>query len=74
IIGMQPWVSASNIALPDDLPATDQDTSLHLETFFQWQVTNNLSLTPGILVIPNADYNSANGTLVIGAVRATFEF
>jgi hypothetical protein len=74
IIGMQPWVSASNIALPDNLAATDQDTSLHLETFFQWQVTDNLSLTPGILVIPNADYNSANGTLVVGAVRATFEF
>ena len=37
-------------------------------------MSNNLYITPGILVIPNADYNNANGTLVIGTIRTTFTF
>ena len=74
IIGQQPWVSASNLAFPEALSVTDLDSSLHLEAFFQWAISNNLYITPGILVIPNADYNNANGTLVIGTIRTTFTF
>ncbi|MBE9203298.1 carbohydrate porin [Synechocystis salina LEGE 06099] len=74
IVGMQPWVSSSSIVFPDDVASTDIDSSLHLEGFFQWALNDNLSITPGIVVVPNADYNNANGTLVMGVIRTTFSF
>ncbi len=74
IVGMQPWLSTSSLTLPDGLRATDQDSSLHLEGFFQWAMSDNWFITPGILVIPNADFDSRNETLVIGAIRTTFTF
>ncbi|WLT40188.1 iron uptake porin [Synechocystis sp. B12] len=74
IVGMQPWVSSSSIVFPDDIATTDIDSSLHLEGFFQWAVNDNLSITPGIVVVPNADNNNANGTLVMGVIRTTFSF
>ena len=74
VVGMQPWVSRSSLAFPDDVRATDADSSLHIESFFQWQLTDNLSITPGIVIVPNANYNSNNETLILGAVRTTFTF
>ncbi len=74
IVGMQPWVSSSSIAFPEDVRSTDDDSSLHLEGFFQWALTDNLSITPGILVAPNANYDDRNGTLIMGVVRTTFVF
>ncbi|AIE73146.1 MULTISPECIES: iron uptake porin [unclassified Synechocystis] len=74
IVGMQPWVSSSSIVFPDDIATTDVDSSVYLEGFFQWAVNDNLSITPGIVVVPNADYNNANGTLVLGVIRTTFSF
>ncbi|MFM1842174.1 MAG: hypothetical protein RLZZ490_910, partial [Cyanobacteriota bacterium] len=74
IVGMQPWVSSSSIAFPDDVRATDADSSLHIESFFQWAITDNLSITPGILIAPNANYDDRNETLMMGVIRTTFVF
>jgi hypothetical protein len=74
IVGMQPWVSSSSLTFPEDVNATDVDSSLHIEGFFEWEITDNLSVTPGILVIPNANYDSRNQTVIMGVVRTTFVF
>jgi len=74
IVGMQPWVSSSSLTFPEDVNATDVDSSLHIEGFFEWEITDNLSITPGILVVPNANYDSRNQTVIMGVVRTTFVF
>lgn len=74
VVGMQPWVSSNSMIFPDDTTATDADSSLHIEGFFQWQINQNLSVTPGILVVPNANYNNNNQTLIMGVIRTTFAF
>jgi hypothetical protein len=82
LVGQPPKITASN--LPDGFnfpnfsdggtPGGRTDTSLHLEVFYRTQLNNNLSLTPGLLVIFNSDHNAANDTLIVGALRATFRF
>lgn len=74
IVGMQPWVSSSSITFPDGVRSTDADSSLHIESFFEWALTDNLSITPGILIAPNANYDDRNETLIMGVVRTTFTF
>ena len=70
IVGMEPWVTESSI---DNLPE-DEDTSLHVEAFYQYKITDYLSLTPGVIWITAPDNNSDNKDLVIGTIRTTFRF
>jgi hypothetical protein len=50
------------------------DTTLHLEGFYRFRVTDNISVTPGVIVIFNPNQNSNNDTITIGALRTTFTF
>ncbi|GAB1541943.1 iron uptake porin [Scytonema sp. NUACC21] len=82
MFGQPPKITSST--LPDGFnlpnfseggtPGGRSDTSFHAELFYRAQLNDNLSLTPGLLFIFNPDHNSANDTLVIGTVRATFRF
>lgn len=74
VIGMEPWVAKSNINLPGRLRNSDQDTSFHLEAFYEYTINNNVKITPGIVVITSPDYDNANDDLVIGTIRTTFTF
>ncbi|PSF35054.1 hypothetical protein C7H19_18055 [Aphanothece hegewaldii CCALA 016] len=70
IVGMQPWVSESSISGIGN----DDDTSFHIEAFYEYAITDNIKVTPGVIVITAPDYNNNNATLVIGTVRTTFSF
>ncbi|WP_373538623.1 carbohydrate porin, partial [Chamaesiphon sp.] len=54
--------------------SSDTKAGLHLEGFYQFKVSDNLSITPGIIYLtaPNQDANSTGA--VIGALRTTFTF
>lgn len=61
--------------IDNDLVAReDRDTSYHLEGFFRFLITNNISVTPGVMVILNPEHNDNNDTLYIGTIRTTFRF
>ncbi len=51
-----------------------RDTALHIELFYRAQLSDNLSLTPGVIVVFHPDHNAANEPLIVGALRATFRF
>ncbi len=56
-------------------PGGQPGTTTHVEAFYRWQVTDNISITPGVVVVFTPRHNPANGdTIVIGAVRTTFNF
>ncbi len=74
IVGMQPWVSKSNIELPDGLRKTDEDSSIHLEAFYEYAVNDQILITPGIIVITSPNYNENNDSIVIGVIRTTLTF
>ena len=71
VVGSEPKVTNSTI---DNLEA-DSDRSLHLEAFYQYQINDNISVTPGVVWITEPDSNIQDADdLVIGTVRTTFSF
>lgn len=68
IVGMEPKVTNSNV-IPEDA-----DTSLHVEAFYQYQLTDNIAVTPGVIWLTAPDHNSNNQDAVIGTIRTTFTF
>ncbi|BDA69757.1 porin; major outer membrane protein [Calothrix sp. PCC 7716] len=70
ILGMEPKVTSSSI---NEL-SPDKDTSYHLEAFYQYRLTDNITITPGLIWLTAPDHNSNNDDVVIGAVRTTFTF
>lgn len=70
LVGMEPRVASStNRTLPED-----KDTSLHVEGFYQFKLSDNISITPGLIWLTAPDHNKNNSDLVIGVVRTTFTF
>jgi len=70
LVGMEPRVTSStNRTLPED-----KDTSLHIEGFYQFKLSDNISITPGVIWLTAPDHNNDNSDLVIGVVRTTFTF
>jgi hypothetical protein len=52
----------------------DPDTSYHLEGLYKMKLTDNILVTPGLLVIFNPEHNDANDTIYVGTLRTTFSF
>ncbi|WP_413172578.1 iron uptake porin [Anabaena azotica] len=70
ILGMEPKVtSSSTSAVSEDL-----DTSYHIEAFYQYKISDNITITPGVIWITAPDHNDTNDDVVIGALRTTFSF
>jgi hypothetical protein len=71
IVGMEPKVTNASSRLNF---LEDRDTSLHVEGFYQFQLTDNIAITPGIIWLTAPDHNSNNDSIVIGVIRTTFAF
>lgn len=70
IVGMEPKVTDSSI----NEIAEDQDTSYHIEAFYQFKINDNIAITPGVVWLTAPDHNANNDDVVIGALRTTFTF
>ena len=70
IVGMEPWVTDSSI----DALGEDEDISFHIEGFYQYQVNDNIAITPGVVWISAPDNDNDNDSLLIGTIRTTFTF
>lgn len=73
IVGMEPKVTGVSSNLSAAI-GRDRDTSLHVEGFYQFQLTDNIAVTPGLVWLTNPDHNRNNNDIVIGVVRTTFTF
>ena len=71
VVGMEPKVTSASSQLSF---LKDRDTSLHIEGFYQFQLTDNIAITPGIIWLTAPDHNSNNDGIVIGVIRTTFAF
>ena len=73
---MEPKITDSTISStnPDIDVDEDDDTSLHIEGFYQFQLTDNIAITPGAIWITAPDFNNDNDDIVIGTIRTTFTF
>jgi hypothetical protein len=80
IFGMQPKLtetSSDALAQAIGLPIgqrRDRDTGFHIEAFYRHQLTDYLSITPGIIWLTAPNHDARNPDVVIGVVRTTFAF
>lgn len=74
VVGMEPKVTSSNIDITGVPENTNSDTSLHIEGFYQYQLTDNIAVTPGVVWVTAPDHKSTNNDVVIGTLRTTFTF
>lgn len=76
VVGMEPKVTNSTInsTNPNIDVDEDEDTSLHIEGFYQYQLTDNIAITPGVIWITAPGFDEDNDDIVIGALRTTFAF
>jgi len=70
IAGIEPRVTSSSLVGL----ARDEDTSYHLEAFYQYKLSDNITITPGVIWLTSPDHNNDNDDVVIGALRTTFSF
>jgi hypothetical protein len=73
IVGMQPWQTNSSIR-NNGMGLREDDSSFHIEAFYEYAITDNIKITPGVIVVTNPANDSRNDALVIGALRTTFTF
>lgn len=67
--GQPPKVTDNDISARED-----GDTSYHLEALYRYQLTDNISITPGFLAIFNPEHNDNNDTVYVGTLRTTLTF
>ncbi|QLE40922.1 hypothetical protein FD723_10955 [Nostoc sp. C052] len=71
IFGQPPKVTGGNVKTGSPL---DSGTSYHLEGLYKYKVSDNIQVTPGLLVIFNPENNNNNDTEYVGTLRTTFTF
>lgn len=55
-------------------PDVDRAIPYHLEAFFNYKISNNLSITPGGFILFNPEGDENNDTTAVGVLRTTFSF
>ncbi len=83
-VGQPPKIISSDLPvgfnIPDLLatgngnPGEQPGTATHVEAFYRFRVTDNISITPGVVVVFQPGNNPSSDTVTIGALRTTFTF
>ncbi|MEG3850474.1 iron uptake porin [Microcoleus sp. herbarium19] len=72
VVGREPYLDRLETA--SNLRNFRNDQSWHVEGFYKYQLTDNISLTPGVIWITNPNQNDDNDDIIIGTLRTTFTF
>ncbi|MEQ8538264.1 MAG: iron uptake porin [Coleofasciculus sp. D1-CHI-01] len=71
--GVQPYAGSINTP-SNNFERGDDELPWHVEAFYKYQLTDNISLTPGLIWLLNPNQNDDNDDAVIGTLRTTFTF
>lgn len=70
--GVQPYLAG--LEVQGSPVGIKTDRSYHFEGFYKYQLTENISVTPGVIWLTNPNQNDDNNDAVIGTLRTTFTF
>ena len=85
-VGQPPKITSSDLPLGRNIPdfvnggnvfageGGQPGTTTHIELFYRWRVSDNISITPGAIYLIDPGHNSENDNIFIGAIRTTFSF
>ncbi len=72
VVGMQPKLTSNSGATA---ARVDPGTGLHIEAFYKYKASDNLFITPGLLMLTNPEHtNNGTPTEYLGTIRTTFVF
>ena len=71
LAGVLPYASGIPTGLVGPI---NQNNSFLVEGFYKFQVSDNISVTPGIIWISNPGNDKNNSDTLVGAIRTTFSF
>jgi hypothetical protein len=73
VFGRQPYLSeiSNNSA---EIGGRNNQSSWHMEAFYKFQLTDNISLTPGVVWVTNPNQNENDNDIIEGVLRTTFTF
>jgi hypothetical protein len=74
IFGQPPKATGNDFIGPNGVRRQDRDTSYHLEALYKLQLSDNIAVTPGVIVILNPEHNDNNDAIYVGTLRTTFTF
>jgi hypothetical protein len=72
LVGMEPRLTRIDSSLNEG--EADPDTSLHLEAFYRYRLSDNIDITPGIIWLTAPNHDADNEDAVIGVIRTRFFF
>ena len=61
-------------AEPYDGNARNNDTPYHIEVSYKYPLNDNISITPGLMVLTNPNQDDDRDAIYIGTIRTTFHF
>ncbi|MBE9040558.1 iron uptake porin [Oscillatoriales cyanobacterium LEGE 11467] len=83
-VGQPPKIISSDLPEGNNIPdffntgrgrsGGQPGTTTHVELFYRWQLDDNISITPGAIVIFNPGHTPDSDTIGIGILRTTFIF
>ena len=78
IVGVEPYLGGTDgfdvVDGQGNARRSDPDTGLHIEGFYRYQLTDNLSITPGVVWLTAPGHDDDNSDIVVGTIRTTFQF
>ena len=75
VVGMEPKLTQiDNAVTLATGVGRDRSTSLHIEAFYEHRLSDNLTITPGLIWLTAPNHDQQNQDLVIGTIRTTFTF
>jgi len=74
IFGQPPKVTSFNNGITGGSVSSESGTSYHLEGLYKAKISDNILVTPGLIVIFNPENNNSNNTEYVGTLRTTFTF
>lgn len=83
-VGQPPKITRSDLPTGFNIPNLFKDlsgtssgqpgTTTHIEAFYRWRIADNISVTPGFIVLFQPRNTPSSDTVFVGAIRTTFMF
>ncbi|MEG4943035.1 iron uptake porin [Microcoleus sp. F4-D5] len=83
-IGQPPKIVSSNLPTGNNVPdfldtglgrsGGQPGTTTHVEVFYRWQVNDNISVTPGLILIFQPGHTPDSDPISVGVLRTSFSF
>ncbi len=74
IVGMQPKLTGTSALLSGLNDRADRSTGYHVEVFQRFKVSDNVSVTPGLIYATSPDHNAQNKSILSAILRTTILF